>query len=148
MTRSAGDPRRHAPATLRNREPIIEILGRALPRTGLALEIASGTGEHVIAFAAALPHLAWQPTDRDPAALASIGAHAEAAGIPNLRAPFLLDCERALWPDALAAAVLCINMIRIAPWSACVGLLAGARRIFEPEVVLYLYVPFRQAGER
>src|ERR1700730_14690364 len=136
MTRSAGDPRRHAPATLRNREPIIEVLRRSLPRTGLALEIASGTGEHAAVFAVALPHLIWQPTDRDPAALASIGAHADAAGLANLRTPLLLDCESAVWPVACAAAVLCINMIHIAPWSACVGLLAGAGRLLEPEGVL------------
>jgi hypothetical protein len=147
MTISAGDPRRHAPATLRNREPIIRMLERALPRAGLALEIASGTGEHAVAFAEALPHLTWQPTDRDSAALASIGAHAEAAGLTNLRPPLLLDCESAVWPIARADAIICINMIHIAPWSACVGLLAGAARLLNSEGALYLYGPFRQGGE-
>lgn len=146
MTMSAGDPRLHAPATRRNREPIIEVLRRALPPTGLVLEVASGTGEHASAFADAMPELTWQPTDRDPAALASIRAHAEEAGPANLRAPLRLDCESAVWPVARAAAVLCINMIHIAPWSACVGLVAGAARILEPAGVLYLYGPFRRGG--
>ena len=122
MSITAGDPRRHAPATLRNREPIIAVLRDALPPAGLALEVASGTGEHVTALAAAFPQLAWQPTDRDPAALASIDGYAAAARLSNLRPALSLDAEEPNWPVARADVVICINMIHIAPWSACAGL--------------------------
>ncbi|MBV8654091.1 MAG: DUF938 domain-containing protein [Alphaproteobacteria bacterium] len=144
---SPDDPRRHASATLRNRAPILEVLRRVLPGTGLVLEIASGTGEHAVAFAAALPQIAWQPTDRDPRALASIAAHAADAGLPNLHAPLRLDVEQAEWPVAGAAAILCCNMIHIVPWSACAGLLAGAGRTLMPGGLLYLYGPFRRDGK-
>src|ERR1700756_3461437 len=98
MPRPVEDPRRHAPATLRTRAPILEVLHRVLPETGLVLEIASGSGEHAVAFAAALPRIAWQPTDSDPRALASIAAHAADADLPNLRAPLRLDVEAPTWP--------------------------------------------------
>jgi SAM-dependent methyltransferase len=146
MPSPAEDPRRHAPATLRNRAPILEVLHRALPETGLVLEIASGSGEHAVAFAAALPRIAWQPTDRDPRALASIAAHAADADLPNLRAPLRLDVEAPTWPVDGAAAVVCCNMIHIAPWSACAGLLAGAARTLVPGGLLYLYGPFQRDG--
>jgi hypothetical protein len=140
------DARRHAPATLRNREPILGVLRQALPATGLVLEIASGTGEHAAAFAAAFPRLAWQPSDPDPRAQLSIAAHAEAAGLANLRQPLPLDAAVEPWPIAAADAVLAINMIHIAPWPAACGLVAGAARILPPHGLLYLYGPFRQGG--
>ncbi len=141
-----GDARRHAPATLRNREPIIAVLRNILPRAGLVLEVASGTGEHVAALAAAFPHLAWQPTDSDPSALASIAAHVADAHLSNLRHPLPLDAENRTWPVPHADAILCINMIHIAPWSAWLGLAAGAVRLLQPGGLLYLYGPFRRGG--
>lgn len=146
MPLAGSDPRRHAPATLRNRAPIIDVLRGALPSSGTVLEIASGTGEHAAAFAEAFLHLSWQPTDHDPIALASISGHAAASGLANLRQPLPLDAESAEWPVARADAVLCINMIHIAPWSACSGLLAGAARVLPPQGLLYLYGPFRRDG--
>jgi hypothetical protein len=146
MPHPAADPRRHAPATLRNRAPIIEVLRQALPPLGLVLEIASGSGEHAVAFAAAFPHLSWQPTDREPDALASIAAHAAERGLANLLAPLRLDAESPHWPVARADAILCCNMIHIAPWSACRGLLAGAGRTLTADGLLYLYGPFRRDG--
>lgn len=146
MPNTGSDPRRHAPATLRNRAPIIDVLRGALPSSGTVLEIASGTGEHAVAFAEAFPHLSWHPTDHDPIALASIRAHAAASGLANLRLPLPLDAESAEWPVHRTDAVLCINMIHIAPWSACSGLLAGAARVLPPHGLLYLYGPFRRDG--
>ncbi len=146
MSSPAADPRRHAPATLRNRAPILEVLRRALPETGLVLEIASGSGEHAASFAAALPQITWQPTDQDSGALASIAAYASDAGLPNLLAPLRLDVQSGSWPVVSAAAILCCNMIHIAPWSACGGLLAGAGRTLAPGGLLYLYGPFQQDG--
>jgi len=141
------DHRAHAPATARNREPILGVLERVLPPSGLVLEISAGTGEHAAFFAAALPHLTWQPTDRDERSLLSIAAHRDAAGLGNLLPPLLLDATAQVWPVARAAAVICINMIHIAPWSACEGLMAGAARTLPPSGVLYLYGPYKEGGE-
>jgi hypothetical protein len=138
--------RRHAPATARNRDPILAVLRRHLPARGLVLEVSSGTGEHAVHFAAGLPGLAWQPSDPDPAARASIAAWAADAALPNLRPPLDLDAAGATWPVTQAEAVVCINMIHIAPWSAGLGLLRGAARILQAGGPLLLYGPFRQGG--
>ncbi|TCZ66169.1 DUF938 domain-containing protein [Roseicella aquatilis] len=140
------DACRHAPATARNRGPILGVLRRHLPGTGLLLEVSSGTGEHAVHFAAAFPGLAWQPSDPDPAARTSIAAWAAAAGLPNLRPPLDLDAAAAAWPVARADAVLCINMIHIAPWEAGLGLLRGAARLLPPGAPLILYGPYRRGG--
>ena len=138
------DPRLVAPSAARNREPILAALGPHLPPAGLVLEIASGTGEHVAYFAAALPHLMWQPTDPVPERRASIDAHA--AGLPNIRPAIALDTTADAWPIDRADAVLCINMIHIAPWAAALGLVAGATRLLAPGGVFALYGPFIQRG--
>ena len=121
----AAGERRHAPATLQNRDAIVTILRDALPSSGLVLEVASGSGEHAVHFAVAFPHLDWQPTDADPAALASIAAWRAEASLPNLRPPLQLDAS-ADWPIVQADAILCINMVHISPWEATLGLLKGA----------------------
>src|SRR5258708_19129470 len=107
-----------APAVARNRDPILAVLRDVLPAAGTVLEIASGSGEHAVHFAAALPHLVWQPTDPDDQALRSIAAHAAAAGLANLLAPLELDACASTWPVTQADAVVSINMIHIAPWRA------------------------------
>ena len=138
--------RRHAPATARNRQPILEVLRPRLPADGLVLEVASGSGEHVVHFAAALPRLVFQPSDPDPAARASIDDWAAASGLANVRPAVALDARVPEWPVTRAAAVLCSNMIHIAPWAAAVGLVAGAARVLPAGGLLYLYGPFRLAG--
>ena len=140
------DPRLYAPAVARNREPILAVLRRVLPSSGLVLEVASGSGEHARFFAAALPQLTWQPSDSDPRARASIAAFRDAGAPPNLLPPVALDASAAEWPVAGAAAVMCINMIHIAPWSACAGLMAGAARVLTSGGVLYLYGPYKEDG--
>ncbi|MFD2135672.1 DUF938 domain-containing protein [Novosphingobium resinovorum] len=117
------DARREAPATARNRDPILSVLRDVLPVSGHVLEIASGTGEHAIHFAAALPDLVWQPTDPDANARASIAAWGQAE-LANLRAPLELDAASHEWPITEAQAVVCINMIHISPWTATEGLMA------------------------
>ena len=112
-------------AVARNREPILAVLKRVLPAQGIVLEIASGTGEHAVHFAAGLPHLTWQPTDRDPGARQSIGEYRASARLPNLLAALELDASASSWPVARADAVVAINMIHIAPWTAAEGLMAG-----------------------
>lgn len=136
--------RQHAPAADRNREPILAVLRRVLPRTGLVLEVSAGTGQHAAYFAAAFPGVVWQPTDVDPAALASIAGWT--AGIENVRAPLVLDVEAPAWCVARADAIVCINMVHIAPWSATEGLLAGAGRVLSAGGVVYLYGPYRIGG--
>jgi SAM-dependent methyltransferase len=142
----AEDNRAYAPATARNREPILAVLSRFLPRSGLVLEVSSGTGEHAAFFAAALPQLTWQPTDRDERALLSIAAHRDSAGLGNLLPPVVLDAASADWPVARADAIVCINMIHIAPWSACAGLMAGAARTLPAGGALFLYGPYKESG--
>lgn len=140
------DHRRRAPAASRNRDPILTVLREILPVTGLVLEIASGTGEHAVHFAAAFPDLAWQPSDPDADARASIAAWRDAAQLPNLLAPVALDASAPAWPVALADALVCINMIHISPWQATVGLMAGAGRLLSAGQPLYLYGPYVRAG--
>src|SRR3546814_237654 len=125
--------RLHAPATLRNRTPIAAVLARWLPSEGLVVELASGTGEHVLHFAAAFPHLVWQPSDPAAAHRRSIEGYRRAAGGANLRAPLDIDVTASAWPlEGPVDAMVCCNMIHIAPWAAAEGLLAGAARYLRP----------------
>lgn len=135
---------RHAPATARNRDPILAVLRDVLPVRGLVLEIASGTGEHAAAFAATLPDLDWQPSDPDADARASIDAWCAAQ--PNVRPALAIDAAAPDWPVAAADAILCINMVHISPWAATEGLMAGAARLLPPGAPLYLYGPYRRTG--
>lgn len=146
MSLPPDDGRRHAPATQRNRDPILSVLRRVLPARGTVLEVAAGTGEHALWFAASLPSLAWQPSDADPDAVASIAAWRDAEGSPNLLAPLLLDVTSAPWPVETVDAVFSANMIHISPWSACLGLLAGAGRHLAGDGMLVLYGPYRIGG--
>lgn len=139
------DAKRHAPATLRNRNAILAVLLDELPTRGLILEVASGSGEHAVHFATAMPQLDWQPSDPDPAALASIDAWAAEPGLDNLRPSLPLDAASADWPLPRADAILCCNMVHIAPWSAAEGLFAGAGRLLQPGAPLILYGPFIEA---
>jgi SAM-dependent methyltransferase len=140
------DARLYAPATQRNRNYILEVLRPVLRPSGTVLEIASGSGEHIIHFAQALPGLTFQPTDPTQEALASIAAWIDEAKAANIRPPIRLDVTEHPWPVTAADAVLCINMIHIAPWSATVGLMRGAAKILQPGAPLYLYGPYRRDG--
>lgn len=141
------DAKRHAPATLRNRSAIVSVLNRILPKTGRVVEIASGSGEHVVHFAEAFPELDWQPSDFDAGARASIDAWVGEAALPNIADALTLDASSPNWPIEDAAAILCINMIHISPRSATEGLLAGSGRLLAPGAPLFLYGPFRIAGQ-
>ena len=141
------DARLFSPAVERNCRPILDVLRQVLPPAGLVLEIASGSGQHAAFFAPHFPALTWQPSDADANARVSIGAWAKTTGAENLRPPLDLDAAASEWPLARADAVVCINMIHIAPWPACLGLLQGAARILPPDGVLYLYGPFRRDGK-
>ena len=138
-------PRRSAPAASRNREPIADVLGEWLPQRGLVLEIASGTGEHAVYLASRFPQLEWQPSDVHPDAVESIDAWRDEAGFPNLCAPMQIDASADQWPIAHADAVLSINMVHISPWSAALGLIAGAARLLPEGGPLILYGPWLKA---
>lgn len=139
--------KREAPATARNREPILSVLREWLPEAGRVLEIAAGTGEHARHFSAAFPALEWQPTDPDPEARASIDAWRQEEGTPNLRSALDLDVMAAAWPVTSAAAVLAINLVHISPPQASAGLLEGAAKLLAPGAPLILYGPWRVRGE-
>jgi SAM-dependent methyltransferase len=140
------DARQFAPATERNREPILAVLREDLPERGAVLEVASGTGEHAVHFARALPHLTWQPSDPSPEALASIAAWRESEGSANLLSPLEIDAASDVWPVTAADALVCINMVHISPWVATEGLMRGAGRLLPPGAPLVLYGPYRRAG--
>ena len=138
--------KRHAPAVARNRQPILDVLRPRLPAEGIVLEIASGSGEHIVHFAAALPGLVFQPSDPSAEARASIDDWIQTEGLGNVRAALALDATGDTWPIERADVVLCCNMIHIAPWEAAVGLVSGASRILSRGGMLYLYGPYRRDG--
>jgi SAM-dependent methyltransferase len=140
------DSRQYRPHVARNRDPILDVLRRVLPPKGLVLEVASGSGEHAAYFAQNLRALDWQPSDPDQEALASATAHRAEASLPNLLPPLPLDVTAAQWPVDRADAVICCNMIHIAPWAACEGLIAGAARVLAAGGLLYLYGPYKIGG--
>ena len=140
------DHRQYAPATVRNRDFILDVLRDVLPATGVILEIASGSGEHVVHFASNFPSLVFQPSDPEQEALLSVAAWVKAAQVTNVRAPIVLDASQSPWPIASADGVICINMIHISPWDATVGLISGAAAILRRGSPLYLYGPYKRKG--
>jgi SAM-dependent methyltransferase len=135
-----------APAVRRNRDPILDVLRTALPATGLVLEVASGTGEHIVHFARHMPNLEWQPSDPSAAARESIAAWVAAEGLANVLPPIDLEVAQRPWLVQQPAAIACINMVHISPWEATVGLMRGAGHILPSGGTLYLYGPFRRPG--
>ncbi len=149
----SADARQFAAATTRNREPILAVLDRILPPAGTILEIGSGSGEHAVYFAPRLPGRHWLPSDAAPDKRMSIAAWMEAEPSDNILKPVSVDTKEHHWaverisPSPRIAAIVSINMIHIAPWRACLGLLAGAVRILQRGQILYLYGPFMRDGE-
>ena len=131
-------------AAERNKGPILDVLRPVLPKQGLVLEIASGTGQHVVHFATALPELRWQPTDADPQLRESIADSVGTADLSNVNAALQLDVLKTPWPVREADALLCINMIHISPWTATVALFDGARDTLSADDVLFVYGPYRR----
>jgi hypothetical protein len=140
------DDRQYAPATLRNRDFILDVLRDVLPVRGVVLEIASGSGEHIVHFARNFPTLVFQPSDPELYALLSVAAWVKDAGITNVRAPIALDASHSVWPIASADGIICINMVHISPWEATVGLIKGAAAILSPASPFYLYGPYKRDG--
>ena len=140
------DGRLHSPSVLRNREPLLHVLAGALPERGLVFEIASGSGEHVVHFGRHLPHLTFQPSDPNPVALGSIAAWIAQTDLANVCAPLQFDVLGDACAVAAAEAVVCINMIHIAPFAATPALMRHAASMLAKGAPLCLYGPFRQEG--
>jgi SAM-dependent methyltransferase len=144
--------RQREPAAERNRKVILEVLREVLPPSGTVLEVSSGTGQHAAFFAPELRPRRWQPSEFERALIGSIEAWGERVPEANLFAPVTLDASAPVWPveetppGPAITAIVNINMIHIAPWEACLGLLAGAGRILPPDGILYLYGPYRRGG--
>jgi hypothetical protein len=136
-----------SPAVERNTGPIGEVLAEWLPATGTVLEVASGSGEHAVAFARAFPLLQWQPSDPDIAALSSVECWRAEEGSPNLLPPVRLDAASPSWPLDHADAVVAINMVHISPWEASLGLLEGAAGLLPSGGALIFYGPWRFEGQ-
>jgi hypothetical protein len=140
------DGRIFSPSAERNKGPIAEILMRVLPAQGEVLEVSSGTGQHVLHFAQAMPHIHWRPTERDADSLKSIASWLVLIPAPNVSAPLRLDVYDTIWPAHDVAAVVCINMIHIAPLSAAEALLRGAGNVIASGGILFLYGPYLRQG--
>ena len=151
MLRQRGEKRADGkwfiPSAERNKDPILDVLARVLPRRGVVLEIASGTGQHVIHFAKALSGLTWQPSDPDAELRESIALRIGEERLANVNLPIDLDVTRLPWPLQTADAVVCINLIHVAPWSATLALLEGTKALLPTELVLFLYGPYRRFGQ-
>ncbi|MBF8221432.1 DUF938 domain-containing protein [Halomonas sp. 328] len=143
---AGGDARLVSPAAARNAAPILAVLRDVLPERGRVLELASGSGEHALNFARALPGLVWQPSDPSPQARASIAAWRDAEGPDNLLAPIALDVTRRPWPVAEFTALVCINLLHISPWAAGQALFAEAGARLPSDGVLFVYGPFKRDG--
>lgn len=142
-----GLPLPFSPAAERNKQAIVERLLSLLPAQGRALEIASGPGQHVVWFAEHLPGWHWQPTENDPALVAAVNARVCAAGLQKQVPPALaLDVTHTPWslgaPEPTFDAIFCANLLHIAPWTACAGLMQGAAQCLAPEGVLITYGPY------
>ncbi len=140
------DGRWQSPSAERNKDPIRDVLSRVLPAQGTVLEISSGTGQHVVHFARAFPQLAWQPSDADPEMRESIGIRLQGERLANVEPPLDLDVTAFPWPVHKADAVVCINMIHVAPWPATRALFEGARALLPVNGVVLLYGPYRRSG--
>jgi hypothetical protein len=138
--------RLRSPAAARNTAPISEVLAEWIPASGQVLEIASGSGEHALAFARRFPNISWQPSDPDQHARASIAEWLETEGPPNLLEPLAIDACDHVWPVESAGAVLAINMAHISPWEASIALIDGAARVLGEDGVLILYGPWLVDG--
>lgn len=135
------------PAAERNKAPLAEVLARVLPGSGVVLEVASGSGQHAEYFARAMPSLNWQPSERDLDLCRAAADRLTSAALGNVRTPLLFDVHDARPPLDSAAAIVCINMIHIAPWSACESLLRHAAALLARDAPLVLYGPFKRDGE-
>ncbi len=140
------DARKFAPAAARNRAAILDVLGPRLPSRGRLLEIASGSGEHTMHFAAAHPAVTFQPSDPDPTNRASIEAWAAHLGLPNVKRALDIDATATFAPVTAADVVVSINIIHIAPWNATVGLVRNAATVLTAGGLLFLYGPYRRNG--
>lgn len=138
--------KQHAPHADRNKGPIVDILRRVLPDTGIALEVGSGTGQHILHFAREFPTLEWQPSDYDQVAVASVDSYRRESRARNLREALLLEVRKKVWGHGLLDAVLAIHLVHVTSWSVCEGLFDGARRHLRPGGVLFLQGPFKQGG--
>jgi SAM-dependent methyltransferase len=139
-------PKQHAPRADRTKGAIVTLLSRVLPEQGVVLELGSGTGQHIVHFARALPGLVWQPSDYDQVAIASIDSYRLEAGLPNVREPLLLEVRKRFWGHGQLDGVLATDLIHVTSWSVCEGLFDGARRHLRPHGVLVVCAPFKQRG--
>lgn len=133
------------PAPERNKAPILQVLTGLFTR-GLVLEIAAGTGQHAVHFAAGLPGVTWQPSEKDPELLDVLSARVTQARLPNLKQPLALDAASAAWPISAADGVFCANLLHISPWTVTEGLFSGAQRVLGVGALLVTYGPYRKSG--
>ena len=144
---SSHDQKLSSPSALRNRDPIADLLRHVLPQSGTVLELASGSGEHVIHFASLFPNLVWQPSDPSPEARASIEHWVKTDAMPNVLPPLDIDASSQTWPVKSADAMIAINMVHISPWPATQGLLKSAGLLLPAGGPLILYGPYRREGQ-
>jgi len=137
-----------APSAARNTEPLIKALADFVPVHGRALEIASGTGQHIISYATAFPHVTWQPTEVAENRIASISAYISEAGLPNVQSPILLDATAPGWGSLSdpAGLILLSNLLHLISQSEAEVLIAEAAKALTPDGCLAIYGPFSRNG--
>ena len=140
---------RKSPAAERNSGAILNLLKCILPTTGTVLEISSGTGQHAAYFSSVLAPRLWQPSEFDPALINTIHSWRKHSNSDYFLSPIILDVCKNIWPvekskpKTPVTSIVNINMIHIAPWEACLGLLSGAGRVLQKDGILYIYGPFK-----
>ncbi len=139
------DPKPFAESCEENKAPILEVLSRLLKNCKCLLEIGSGTGQHAVHFAAAMPHLTWQTSDLADSH-PGIRAWLDEAALLNTRYPLELDAEGE-WPTDSYDAVFSANAVHIMSWSAVVACFAGVAKVLSKDGLLVLYGPFNYGGE-
>jgi len=142
----AADGKWSNPSAERNKGPILDVLAQVVPGRGLVLEIASGTGQHIMHFAKALPGLTWQPSDPDAELRESVRLRIQEERRANVNGPIDLDVTKLPWPLQSADAIVAINMIHVAPWPATPALFEGAKALLSAQGILFLYGPYRRFG--
>lgn len=140
------DQRLFAPSAARNMQPVCDVLQPLLPKRGTVLEIASGSGEHIVKLAELTPETTFQPSDPGEDERRSIDAWRQSLKLDNVQPAISIDATASQWPIASADVVYCMNMIHISPWAATVGLIEGAARTLATDGLLYTYGPYRRDG--
>ena len=149
LANAQGDARLYAPSTERNSVPIVKTIQRIAPKSGQALEIASGTGQHIVKLALSLPSLSWLPSEVDEVRLKSISAWITAESLPNIKPPLYLDATETGWAQNLPQFdfILLVNLLHLISWNETETLFNELPKILKKNGSAFVYGPFMRSGK-